>query len=512
MSTAIEENTQNGHGVECAPQGTADSVSSVGAESRAVCAGEELTKTKSAQALIENRTYDEISLGDSASIDHRLTRADIELFAVMSGDVNPAHLDEAFAARSLLHHVVAHGMWSGALISAVLGTKLPGPGSVYISQDLKFLSPIHLNDLVHVTVTVREKREKRHVLLDCKAANAEGLVLVVGTAEVKAPAEKIRLSAKELPEVELRHHDRFRALIESCRTLSPLHTAIVHPCDAPSLRGVFEAAEAGLIIPVLVGPEAKIRATAEALSLDLTPYRIVSVPHSHAAAAEACRLARSGEVEALMKGSLHTDELMHELLRKDSGLRTGRRMSHCYVMDVPSYPKMLLLTDGAINITPQLEDKRDICQNAIDLAHAIGITEPKVAILAAVETVTGKLTSTLDAAALCKMAERGQITGGILDGPLAFDNAVSRDAARTKGIVSKVAGDADVLIVGTLEEGNLLAKQLSFLAGADAAGVVMGARVPILLTSRADSSRTRLASCAVGVLVKKAAAADICAT
>jgi phosphate acetyltransferase len=458
-----------------------------------------------AATAIENRTFDEIQIGDSASVVHRLTRADIELFAVMSGDVNPEHLDERFAARTLFRHVVAHGMWSGALFSAVLGTKLPGPGSIYLSQDLHFLHPIHIDDTVTVTVKVREKQpEKSIVVFDCVAVNELGLEVVRGTAEVKAPTEKIRLLPQELPEVQLRHHDRYRELIERCRALEPLPTAIVHPCDSASLIGAHDAAGAGLIIPVLVGPEAKIRAAAEASKIDIAGYRIMPAAHSHAAAAVAMDLVRAGQVRAIMKGSLHTDELMHEALLRGTGLRTERRMSHVYLLDVPAYPKPLLLTDGAINISPKLAEKRDICQNAIDLAHAIGIAEPKVAILSAVETVTEKLPSTLDAAALCKMADRGQITGGVLDGPLAFDNAVSPEAARTKGIVSKVAGQADILVVGDLEEGNLLAKQLSFLAGADAAGIVMGARVPIILTSRADSLRTRLASCVVAVLLANA--------
>lgn len=459
-------------------------------------------KDSESAASVENKTFDEIKLGESATIVHRLTQADIELFAFMSGDTNPAHLDEQFAAHTLFRHVVAHGMWTGALISAVLGTKLPGPGSVYLSQQLQFLSPIHLNDIVTVTVTVREKDPaKQDLTFDCLATRDDGTKLVTGTAVVRAPREKIRVAPWELPDIQLRRHDRFRTLLDHCRDLPPLRMAIVHPCDGPSLRGALEAAQHGLIVPVLVGPQAKIKAAAASLQADLSGCQIVSVEHSHAAAAEAASLVRSGQVQAVMKGSIHTDELMHELLDRNNGIRTARRMSHIYLLDVPSYPKPLLLTDGAINIHPRLEEKRDICQNAIDLAIAIGISEPKVAILAAVETVTEKLPSTLDAAALCKMAERGQITGGILDGPLAFDNAVSQEAAHVKGITSRVAGNADILVVGTLEEGNLLAKQLSFLAGADAAGIVMGGKVPIILTSRADSVHTRLASCAVAVML-----------
>ena len=298
-------------------------------------------------------------------------------------------------------------------------------------------------------------------------------------------------------------HERFRHLLERCRGIAPMPTAVVHPCDAPSLSGALDAAEAGLIIPVLVGPEAKIRAAAAAAGRDIAALRLVPTPHSHAAAAEAVRLARAGEVEALMKGSLHTDELMHEVTAPE-GLRTGRRISHAYLMDVPGYPRPLMITDAAVNITPSLEDKRDICQNAIDLARLLGIETPKVAVLSAVETVTEKLPSTLAAAALCKMADRGQITGGLVDGPLAFDNAVDPEAARTKGIASPVAGQADILLVPDMEAGNMLAKQLTFLAAADAAGIVLGARVPVVLTSRADDRRTRVASCAIALLMADA--------
>ena len=276
---------------------------------------------------------------------------------------------------------------------------------------------------------------------------------------------------------------------------------MVHPCDAASIEGAADAAAAGLIAPILVGPEARIRAAAQAAGVDISAFRLVPTPHSHAAAARAVALVRSGEAAMLMKGALHTDELMHEVVNPETGLRTARRVSHAFLMDVPSYPRPLLITDAAINVNPTLEDKRDIVQNVIDLAHILGVPKPRVAILSAVETVTPKLPSTIDAAALCKMADRGQITGGLVDGPLAFDNAINREAAREKAIVSPVAGRADILVVPDLEAGNMLVKQLTFLAGADAAGVVLGARAPIVLTSRADSDRARVASCAIGVLM-----------
>jgi phosphotransacetylase len=297
-----------------------------------------------------------------------------------------------------------------------------------------------------------------------------------------------------------RRHDKYERLIALTRENPAILTAVAHPCDDSSLRGAIEAAEAGLIVPILVGPAGKIRAVAEKSGLDITPYEIIDVPHSHGAAAEAVNLVRTGRAELLMKGSLHTDELMGAVMKRDTGLRTGRRVSHAFIMDVPTYPKPLVITDAAINIQPTLEDKRDIVQNAIDLARALGIEEPKVAILSAIETVSPKIPSTIEAAALCKMAQRGQITGGILDGPLALDNAISEEAARIKGIDSPVAGHADILVVPDLEAGNMLAKNLSFLANADAAGLVLGARVPIVLTSRADSVMTRMASCAVAAL------------
>jgi phosphotransacetylase len=301
-----------------------------------------------------------------------------------------------------------------------------------------------------------------------------------------------------------REYRVYPALIERCATLEPVTTAVAHPCDESSLTGAVEAAEANLIRPILVGPEAKIRGVAEQFGLDISPYRLVDVPHSHAAAAKAVEIVAAGEAETLMKGSLHTDELMAEVVRKEGGLRTERRISHAFIMDVPTYPKPLVVTDAAINIFPDLETKRDIVQNAIDMAHALGVKLPKIAILSAVETVTPKIPSTIEAAALCKMAEHGQITGALLDGPLAFDNAISKEAAEIKGIRSEVAGDADILVVPDLEAGNMLAKQLSFLANADAAGVVLGARVPIMLTSRADTVRARMASCAIAVCLAHA--------
>ncbi|CAO3442495.1 Enoyl-CoA hydratase / Phosphate acetyltransferase (EC 2.3.1.8) [Azospirillum argentinense] len=460
---------------------------------------------KNGSAMIENVTFEEIQIGQQASLSRRLTMSDIELFATVSGDINPAHLDEEYAADSQFHKVIGHGMWSGSLISAVLGTLLPGPGTIYMGQDLRFKRPVGLGDVITVTVTAKEKHaEKNIVVFDCVARNQDGKEVVSGLAEVIAPTRKVRRAAHELPQVQVIRHDGHDELLGKTESLPPVPTAVVHPCDESSLKGAVEAAEANLIDPVLVGPASKIKSVAEAHGLDISRYRIVDVAHSHASAETGVRLARSGECEAVMKGSLHTDELMAEVVRKETGLRTGRRLSHVFVMNVPTYPRTLLITDAAINIYPTLEDKVDIVQNAIDLAKVLGVETPRVAILSAVETVNPKIASTLEAAALCKMADRGQIKGGILDGPLAFDNAISLEAARTKGIVSEVAGQADILLVPDLEAGNMLAKQLSFLANSDAAGIVLGARVPIILTSRADNVRTRLASCAVAVLAAAA--------
>ena len=299
-------------------------------------------------------------------------------------------------------------------------------------------------------------------------------------------------------------HEKYQRLIEACRSLPPPPTAVAHPCDASSLEGSVEAARMGLIVPILVGPATRIRDAAASAGIDLAGLEIVDAPHSEASAAMAVQLVREGRAEALMKGSLHTDELMAAVVQRETGLRTARRVSHCFVMDVPGHDQALIITDAAVNIAPTLEAKADILQNAIDLAHALGVPEVRVAILSAMETVNPKVPSTVEAAALCKMVDRHQITGALVDGPLALDNAINLEAARIKKIDSPVAGRANVLLVPDLEAGNMLAKSLSFLAGADAAGIVLGARVPIILTSRADSVIARLASCAVAVLVAKA--------
>jgi phosphotransacetylase/acyl dehydratase len=452
---------------------------------------------------IENHPLSEIRVGAGADLKRTVTKSDIVLFAKVSGDVNPAHVDAAFAKSSQFGEIIAHGMLGGALISTVLGTRFPGPGTIYVGQTLKFLKPVHVGDTLTASVTVTSiDAARRRVFLDTRCIDQEGAAVIEGQAEVLAPTEKLRIRRADLPEVLVADKTlRYEQLLAAARGLTPIRMAVVHPCSREALESALDAARLGLIQPLLIGPAAKIAAVARQHGLDVGATPVVDVPHSHAAAAKAVELARSGEVDALMKGSLHTDELMSAVVAPQGGLRTGRRVSHVFVLDVPRYPKPLLITDAAVNIEPDLEAKADIVRNAIDLAQALGIARPKVALLSAIETVTPKLRSSIEAAALCKMAERGQITGGVLDGPLAFDNAVSEFAAKIKGIESEVAGQADVLVVPDIEAGNMLAKQLEYLADAQAAGIVLGARVPIVLTSRADSAHSRIASCAVALLL-----------
>lgn len=455
-----------------------------------------------ANDLIENRTYDEITVGDEAHLEKRLTMEDIKLFAVMSGDINPSHVDSDFAKSSRFQEVIAHGMWGGALISTVLGTQLPGPGTVYLTQSLQFKAPVRLGDVLRVSVRTIEKDDQHHrITFACRCENQRGDTVIEGDASVLAPIKKIQRPRALLPKVRLTERGRLHEILTAADHPEPMPTAVVHPVDQSAICGAVESAAQGLIIPVLVGPRGKIQLAAEKAEVDISAFELIDVPHSHAAAEQAVALARQGRVGALMKGALHTDELLREVLKRDIGLRTERCLSHVMAFDVPTYPRPLLITDAAINIYPKLAEKRDIVQNAIELAHALGNDNPRVAILSAVETVNPKITSTIDAAALCKMAERGQISGGTLDGPLAFDNAVSEAAARTKGIISPVAGRADILLAPDLEAANMLMKQLTHLADATGAGVVVGARVPIMLTSRADDALTRMASSALALLL-----------
>lgn len=459
------------------------------------------------QRHVVNKTFDEIHVGESASLTKTLMPEDVKLFAVLTGEINPGVANPEYSHSGLFREVMAHGMWSGSLISTILGTQFPGPGTILIDQSLHFARPVNIGDTVTITVTAKQKFEhNQHVIFDCVCTNQEGLQVVRGSVEVLAPSEKVsHLQEVYLPEIHIDDkHERYTHLLQRVKGLEPIPTAVAHPCDKESLKGPVQAFQAGIIEPILVGPENKIRSVAEEFGIDLHGIRIVHAAHSHDAAALAVSLVRTGDAEALMKGSLHTDELMGEVVARANGLRTSRRISHVFLMDVPTYHRPLLITDAAINIAPTLEEKVHIIQNAIDLAHVIGIPEPKVAILSAVETVNPKIQSTLDAAALCKMADRGQIKGGLLDGPLAFDNAVSIVAAKTKGIKSAVAGHAEILVVPDLESGNMVAKQLEYLANALTAGIVLGAKVPIVLTSRADTAETRTASCVIAALVAHA--------
>ncbi len=453
--------------------------------------------------VLENRLFDEINIGDTASLTRTLHQHDIEAFAAVSGDTNPAHLDAEYAAQTPLHGIVGHGMWTSSLISTLLGTRFPGPGTIYLNQTLQFLRPVHIGDTVNVVLQVTSKEaEKHHVVLDCKVTNQKGGLILQGQATVLAPMTKIRRPLATIPRVQLFDPvARMADLLALGKGLDPIRCGVVHPCDSGSLRGAIEAAEQNLIIPVLIGPESKIHQVAEAEQLDISQFECITTPHSHEAAELAAELAAQGQFEGLMKGSLHTDELMHAVVT-NKALRTKRRLSHVFRFDVPLYSKPVFITDAALNIHPDLMAKVDIVQNAIDLCRILGLDEPNVAILSAVETVNPSIPSTLDAAALCKMADRGQITGGRLDGPLAFDNAISAKAAEIKHISSFVAGQADILMVPDLESGNMLSKQLEYLAGASGSGVVLGARVPMALTSRADGPDARMAS---ALLMKKVA-------
>ncbi len=456
---------------------------------------------------IENLTFDEIQLGDVSTLVRTLSQEDIQMFAIISGDMNPTHVDPEYASSSEFREVVGHGMWGGMLFSNVLGTQFPGPGTIYVEQSFHFVRPVRVGDTLTATVTCKAKfAHNKHINFDCNCVNQDGERVIYGSAEVIAPTEKVRRPLTSMPEIKLAEtkSSRYEHLLDVTRGLLAIPMAVAHPCDTESLKGALYARDRGLIEPTLVGPEDKIRALAEELGLDLSECRFVNVAHSHAAAEACVKMARDGLVEALMKGSLHTDELMSAVIDKNTGLRTARRISHVFVMDVPTYPRPLMITDAAINVAPDLQTKVDIVQNCIDLAIMMNIKDPKVAILAAVEMVNPKMQATLDAAALCKMADRGQITGGLLDGPLAFDNAISIGAARTKGIKSLVAGRADILLVPDIESGNMLAKQLEYLADALSAGIVLGARVPIVLTSRADSAESRTASTAIAVVMAHA--------
>lgn len=451
-----------------------------------------------------NTPYDEIEIGATATARRVCAANDLYVFAHASGNLNPMHIPEIDRDHDgKIDEPIAPSMWVGALVSGVLGNMLPGPGTLYKTQKLEFVGRARVGDELVITVTVTEKKPDRVVVLDTKVAAADGRVIAAGVAEVFAPETKLTFENHELPELMVERHQHFNRLIEACADLPPLRTAVVCPDDRNSLAGVLLAAEIGLIKPILIGSPNRIAAAAVEIGADITAFDLIAIEDEPESAARAVALVHEGKVDALMKGHIHSDELLAEIVRREGGLRTNRRLSHVFVMDVPGRPDPVLISDAAINIAPDLETKVSIVQNAIDLARAIGMTEPKVGVLSAVETVNPAIPSTIDAAVLSKMAERGQIKGGLVDGPLAMDNAVDVEAARTKGITSLVAGRAEVLIVPNLESGNMLAKEMTFVAHAEAAGLVVGAKVPVMLTSRADNEKSRLASCALAILYKE---------
>ena len=453
--------------------------------------------------FLENKTFNEIKLGDTSSFTRQLSQQDIQVFSIISGDINPAHIDEEYAKTDIFHKTIAHGMWTGSLISTVLGTLLPGPGTIYLEQSLKFLKPVSPGDFIKATVVVIEKNEEKHkVKLACRCENKNREIVLTGSAEVLAPIEKIKRIPIDLPNLELKPprkqlHD---ILLSKTKGLAPIRVAVVHPTDEHSLEGALVAARENLITPILIGPIKKMNEIAARMNVDLSNFELIATEHSHESIEKAIELTRIGKAEALMKGKTTTDELMGAIVAKASGLRTERRVSHVFVMDIPSYHKPLFITDAAVNISPSLSDKKDIIQNVIELFQVTMGGIPKIAIISATEEVNEKIPSTLDATALCKMSERGQIVGGILDGPLAFDNAISKEAATTKGIVSQVAGDADIIIAPNLETGNVLYKQLCYFSGAEGAGIVLGTRVPLILTSRASHQLTRKLSSILALL------------
>lgn len=452
--------------------------------------------------LITNLTFDEMVPGDSRELRRLCTQDDLIAFANISGNHNPMHLHDADGDGDGHPEAVVPGSFVGALVSAVVGNLLPGAGTLYRSQSMVHHGRAHAGEELVSRVTVTDKNARTQsvtLALEVRRLGDDALILS-GMAEVEAPRVKLSYSSHDLPGLIVQRHRHFEKLLKRAAPLPALTTAVVCPEEAKSLGGALLARRHTLIEPILVGDPDKIARTAESLGADLSGIEIVAEADHDAAARRAVALVHEGRAGALMKGHLHTDQILRAVVDKDRGLRTARRLTHVFVMDVPGLAHLLLVTDAAINIAPDLKTKVDIVQNAIDLALSLGIELPKVGVLSAVETVNPDIPSSIDAALLSKMAERGQITGGLVDGPLAMDNAVDVAAARTKGLTSPVAGRAEVLVVPNIDAGNMLAKQLSYIAHAEAAGVVMGARVPVILTSRADGDMARLASCAVAAL------------
>ncbi len=449
---------------------------------------------------LRNRTWEELKVGDEAAIEKTVGARDLYLFAHASGNLNPLHMPSFDVDNDGISDAVAPSMWVGSLISSVLGNVLPGPGTLYRQQSFDFVGRAHVGDVITIHVRLLEKLESPNVVFETIVSKVGGPVIAAGKAIVSAPTEHITLSHQDLPPLLLEEHDHFARLIEAAKKLEPMPTAVVCPDDSNSLKGTLLAMRAGLIIPILIGSKLKIEEAAKQAHEDLTLIQIIDIPDHVAAAAKAVELVHSNQVRAIMKGNLHSDELLAQVVKKDGGLRASRRISHVFAMNVPTLDHPLFISDAAINIAPDLLTKLDITQNAIDLAQACGISKPLVAIMSAVETINVNIPSSMEAAIIAKMADRGQITGGIVDGPLAMDNAIDMGAAQTKKLLSPVAGRAQVLIVPNLESGNMLAKQLTFVSHAQPAGLVLGAKIPVMLTSRADNEMARLASCALAQL------------
>jgi phosphate butyryltransferase len=450
---------------------------------------------------LTNRTLAELAPGDNAELRRLITTDDLYVFAAASGNHNPMHLSDSDLDANGRPERVAPGMFVASLISAVLGMQLPGAGTLYRRQVLDFHSRAHAGEELLCRVEVLDKTTDGVVRLSTTIRRvADGALVVSGEAEVQAPRDRIERDDVEVPGLIVQRHRHFEALLARARTLPALPTAVVCPDDANALGGALLAAREGLITPILIGRAERILQTAAAMDADITDITLIDVAgEGDAASAAACALVHDGRAAAVMKGHLHTDDLLRPMLDKTTGLRVGRRFTHVFVMDVPGRPEPVMVTDAAINIAPDLATKIDICQNAIDLARALGL-EPRVGVLSAVETVNPAIQSSIDAALLSKMADRGQIRGGLVEGPLAMDNAVDMGAARTKGLAGGVAGRANILVVPGIDAGNMLAKQLAFVSHAEGAGLVLGARVPVILNSRSDSPMSRLASCAVAAL------------
>lgn len=448
-----------------------------------------------------NRTFDELQPGDAAELDRLISLDDLYVFAAASGNYNPMHMPKEDGDGDGDVESIAPGMFVASLISAVLGMRLPGPGTLYRHQSLDFHDRAHAGEELRCRVEVTEKLPDGAVRLSTEVRRVSDDALILsGRAEVVAPVVRYERDDVEMPGLVVQRHRHFDALLERARHLPPLPTAVVAPDDPKSLGGALLAAREGLIEPILVGRADDIRAAAEKSEADISGFELIDVPGGDKlASAMACQLVHEGRATAVMKGHLHTDDLLAPMLDKQTGLRVGRRFTHVFVMDVPGQPAPVMVTDAAINIAPDLMTKVDIVQNAIDLARSLDM-EPGAGILSAVETVNPAIQSSIDAASLSKMADRGQITGGFVDGPLAMDNAVDLGAAATKGLTGGVAGRANILVVPGLDAGNMLAKQLSFISHAEGAGLVLGARVPVILNSRSDSAKSRLASCAVAAI------------